>query len=67
MKYLEYLAWFFGILAGIVLLAGLVDLVFEYELVKVVHVVNYFHVANSFLLLCICCTLYLIWKKPNQS
>ncbi len=67
MKYLEYLIWIFGILAGVVLLMGVVDFLFEAELVKVVHVINYFHVANSFLLVCICCTVYLIWKKSKQS
>lgn len=67
MKYLKYLIWFFGVLAGLIILMGVIDLFFEVELVRVNHVINYFHVANSFLLVCIGCTLYLIWNKKNQA
>ncbi len=67
MKYLEYLTWIFGILAGLIMLLGLIDLVFEAELIRVNHVVNYFHVATSLLLASICCTLYLIWMKKKQT
>ena len=63
MKYLEYLIWVFGILAGLTMLLGVLDFLFDAQMVRVNHVVNYFHVANSFLLVVICSTLYLIWKK----
>lgn len=67
MKYLEYLIWVFGILAGLIMLLGVIDLLFEAELFRIVHVVNYFHVANSFLLVCICSTLYLIWNHKKEG
>lgn len=67
MKYLEYLIWVFGILAGIILLLGVVDLIFAADLFPVNHVINYFHVANSLLLVCICCTTFLILKKKDQD
>jgi len=67
MKYLEYLIWVFGILAGLVLLVGVLDFFSNFEPVYVNHVINYFHVANSFLLVCICCTLYLIWNKKKEE
>ena len=66
MKYLEYLTWIFGILAGLILLLGSIDLIFDAELFKVNHAVNYFHVANSALLVCICCTLILILKQKKE-
>lgn len=63
MKYLVYLIWFFGIIAGLIILLGIIDFFFQAELIYVNHVINYFHVASTFLLVCICCTLILIWKK----
>ena len=65
MKYLEYLIWIFGFLAGIILILGAIDLVFDAELFQVNHDVNYFHVANSCLLVTICCILYLILKQKK--
>ena len=67
MKYLEYLIWVFGILAGLIMLLGVIDLLFEPELLRIVHVVNYFHVASSFLLASICCTLYLILNHKKEG
>ncbi len=67
MKYLEYLIWILGILAGLIILLGALDFLFEVELLGVNHVVNYFHVANSLLLVCICSTLYLIWNHKKQG
>lgn len=67
MKYLEYLIWIFGVLAGIILLLGAIDLVFDAELFQVNHDVNYFHVANSCLLMAICCTLFLILKQKKEE
>ena len=67
MKYIDYLSWIFGFLAGLILLLGAIDFIFEAELFKVNHVVNYFHAANSFLLVSICCTLYLLLKQKKQE
>ena len=67
MKYLEYLIWIFGILAGLLMLLGSIDFIFCADLIAVNHVVNYFHVANSFLLVCISCVLYLIWKNKKEG
>ncbi len=67
MKYLEYLIWIFGILAGLLMLLGAIDFMFGANLIVVNHVVNYFHVANSFLLVCICCAIYLIWKNKKEG
>ena len=67
MKYLEYLSWFFGLLAGLIMLLGVIDFFFGAELVTVNHVINYFQVATSFLLASICCILYMIWNKKKQS
>ncbi len=67
MKYLEYLIWIFGILAGLLILLGSIDFLFGANLIPVNHVVNYFHVANSFLLVCIFSTLYLIWKNKKEG
>ena len=67
MKYLDYLIWVFGILAGLLLLLGVLDFLFEVDVFGVVHVINYFHVANSFLLVCVCCTLYLMWNKKKEA
>ena len=67
MKYLEYLIWVFGILAGLIMLLGVIDFLFEAELFHIVHVVNYFHVASSFLLASICCTLYLILNQKKEG
>ncbi|MFC2116498.1 hypothetical protein ACFLTU_08475 [Bacteroidota bacterium] len=67
MKYLEYLIWVFGILAGVIMLLGVIDLLFEAEIFRIVHVVNYFHVASSLLLGSICCTLYLIMKQKKEG
>lgn len=47
MKYLEYLIWIFGILAGLLMLLGSIDFIFCADLIAVNHVVNYFHVANK--------------------
>ena len=65
MKYLEYLIWVFGILAGLVLLLAAIDFVFKVDVIPVNHVVNYFHVANTCLLICLCSTLYLIWNQKK--
>ena len=62
MKYIENLIWASGTFAALIIVLGAIDFIFEAELVPVVHVINYFHVANSFLLVAICCTLYLILK-----
>lgn len=67
MKYLEYLIWIFGLLAGIIMILGVVDFFLEVDLIRVNHVINYFHVANSFLLVSICCTLYLIWNQKKGA
>ncbi len=67
MKYLENLVWICGVIAGLLMLLGAIDLIFEVDLVPVNHVVNYFHVANSFLLVSICCTLYLILKQKKEG
>ncbi len=67
MKYLEYLTWISGILAGIFLLLGALDFFFDAELFKVNHDINYFHAANSMLLVCISCTLYLIYKQKKEA
>ena len=67
MKYLVYIIWSFGILAGLIILLGVIDFFFKIELVRVNHVINYFQVASTFLLVCIGCTLYLIWKKKEQA
>ena len=67
MKYLEYLIWVFGILAGLIMLLGVIDFLFEAELFRIVHVANYFHVASSFLLGSICCTLYLILNQKKEG
>jgi len=67
MKYLEYLIWVFGVLAGVILLFGVIDFFFHAELIAVNKAINYFHVVNSFLLVCICCTLYLIWNKKKEG
>jgi len=66
MKYLEYLTWITGILAGLLMLLGTIAYVFGVRIFGVNHVVNIFHVANSFLLMCICITLFLIWKKKSE-
>ena len=65
MKYIENLIWVSGILAGLIMLMGAIDFIFKVDLVPVTHVVNYFHMANSFLLVSICCTLYLILKRKK--
>ena len=65
MKYLENLIWVSGSLAGLIMLLGAIDLIFEVDLIPVNHVINYFHVANSFLLVSICCALYLILKHKK--
>ncbi len=67
MKYLEYLIWVFGVLAGVILLLGIIDFFFQADLITVNKAVNYFHGANSFLLVCISCTLYLIWNKKKEG
>lgn len=65
MKYLENLIWVSGILAGLIMLLGAIDFIFKVDIIPVVHVANYFHVANSFLLVSICCILYLILKHKK--
>jgi len=65
MKYIENLIWVSGILAGLIMLMGAIDFIFKVDLISVNHVVNYFHGANSFLLVSICCTLYLILKRKK--
>jgi hypothetical protein len=67
MKYLEYLIWISGIIAGVVLLLGAIALIFVVKPFGVVHVVNFFHVANSFLLVSICSTLYLLLKQKREG
>ena len=67
MKYLEYLIWIFGIIAGIFLILGAIDFVFDAELMKINHDINYFHAANSMLLVAICCTLYLIYRQKKEG
>lgn len=67
MKYLEYLIWISGIIAGLFLLLGAIDFVFDVELFKVNHDINYFHAASSLLLVSICCTLYLILKQKKEG
>ena len=67
MKYLEYLIWISGILAGIIILLGALDFVFDVELFKVNHDINYFHAASSFLLVSISCILYLILKQKKAD
>jgi len=66
MKYLEYLVWILGILAGVIILLGVIAFVFHVQFFGVNHVVNMFHVANSFLLMCIGISILLIWKKKNN-
>ena len=66
MKYLEYLSWILGILAGVIILLAFIALVFGVQFFGVNHVVNYFHVANSFLLGCIFISLLLIWKSKKE-
>ncbi|MBL7112112.1 MAG: hypothetical protein ISS19_09240 [Bacteroidales bacterium] len=66
MKYLEYLTWILGILAGLIILLGAIAFVFDVRVFGVNHVVNYFHVANSFLLMCICISIFLIWKGKKD-
>ena len=46
MKYLEYLIWIFGGLAGVILLLGVIDFFFHAELISVNKAVNYFHVVS---------------------
>ena len=65
MKYLENLIWISGAIAGLIMLLGAIDLIFEVDLITVNHVINYFHVANSFLLVSICCILYMILKQKK--
>ena len=68
MKHIENLMWASGILAGVIMLLGALDLlflIFKVDLIPVVHVVNYFHVASSFLLVSICCGIYLILKQKK--
>ena len=67
MKYLEYLIYIFGILAGLAILLGAFDFVFDIELFKVNHDINYFHAASSFLLVSISCILYLILKHKKSE
>jgi len=62
MKYLEYLIWVAGILAGLLMIIGIIAFFFNLRIFGINHVVNYYHVANSFLLLAICLTLFLKWK-----
>jgi len=64
MKYLEYLVWILGIVAGLIILLGTIAFVFDVRFFGVNHVVNMFHVANSFLLLCI--GIILILKRKSE-
>ncbi len=66
MKYLEYLTWILGTLAGLIILLGTIAFVFDIHFFGVNHVVNFFHVANSFLLMCICISVFLIWKGTKD-
>jgi hypothetical protein len=66
MKYLEYLTWILGILAGVIIILAFIALIFKVQFFGVNHVVNYFHVANSFLLMCICISLFMIWKGKKE-
>jgi hypothetical protein len=66
MKYLEYLIWIAGIVAGLLMIFGIIAYFFEARVLGVNHVVNYYHAANSFLLMAICLTLFLKWKEKKQ-
>lgn len=67
MKYLEYLIWIAGIVAGLLMIFGIIAYFFGIGILGVNHVVNYFHAANSFLLMAICLTLFMRCKeKGNQ-
>ena len=65
MKFLEYLVWGAGILAGSLIILGVVAFIFDIRPFGVNHVVNFFHVANSFLLMAICLTLIL--KRKGEK
>jgi len=66
MKYLEYLVWIAGILAGALMIIGIIAFLFDVRPLRVNHVVNFFHVANSFLLMAICVTVFLKWKGEKD-
>ncbi len=66
MKYLKYLIWIAGILAGLLMILGTVAFLFDIRPLGINHVVNFFHVANSFLLMAICITLLLNWKEKKD-
>ena len=63
MKTLKIIAWFSGVIAGILILLGVLTLILQTHLFGVNNVINYFHAANSFFLLAICCLLY----KPGDK
>jgi len=66
MKYLEYLVWILGIVAGLLILLATIAFIFKLRFFGVNHVVNYFHVANSLLLMCICISLFLNCKGKKE-
>ena len=66
MKYLEYLIWIAGILAGLLMILGIISFIFSVRFFGINHVVNYYHVANSFLLAAIGLILFLKWKGEKD-
>jgi len=66
MKYLEYLIWIAGILAGLLMILGIISFIFSVRFFGINHVVNYYHVANSFLLVVVCSILYMKLKGEKD-